>query len=184
MTHPRPPRTTRSSEPTQLPVDVRDVVVPIDVAVAEIRAGRMIVLVDDEDRENEGDLCMAAEKVTPEAINFMARFGRGLICLPLGEEQIDRLRLGMMVPDAENSSGFGTAFTVSIEAREGVTTGISAHDRAHTILTAIRADVRPNDLARPGVFPCARAPAACCAAPARPRARWTWRAWPASSPPA
>jgi 3,4-dihydroxy 2-butanone 4-phosphate synthase/GTP cyclohydrolase II len=154
MTHPRQPRTARSSGPTQLPVGASDVVVPIDVAVAEIRAGRMIVLVDDEDRENEGDLCMAAEKVTPEAINFMARFGRGLICLPLGEEQIDRLRLGMMVPDAENSSGFGTAFTVSIEAREGVTTGISAHDRAHTIGTAIREDVRPQDIVRPGhVFP-------------------------------
>jgi hypothetical protein len=112
MTHPRQPRTARSSGPTQLPVGARDVVVPIDVAVAEIRAGRMIVLVDDEDRENEGDLCMAAEKVTPEAINFMARFGRGLICLPLGEEQIDRLRLGMMVPDAENSSGFRTSAAI------------------------------------------------------------------------
>ena len=154
MTHPRQRRTARSGGPAQLAVDASDVVVPIDVAVAEIRAGRMIVLVDDEDRENEGDLCMAAELVTPEAINFMARFGRGLICLPLGEEQIDRLRLGMMVPDAENSSGFGTAFTVSIEAREGVTTGISAHDRAHTILTAIREDVRPQDIVRPGhVFP-------------------------------
>jgi 3,4-dihydroxy 2-butanone 4-phosphate synthase/GTP cyclohydrolase II len=140
--------------PTRLPVDASDVVVPIDVALAEIRAGRMVILVDDEDRENEGDLCMAAEKATPEAINFMARFGRGLICLPLSEEQIDRLRLGMMVPDAENSSGFGTAFTVSIEAREGVTTGISAHDRAHTIQTAIRDDVRPQDIVRPGhVFP-------------------------------
>jgi 3,4-dihydroxy 2-butanone 4-phosphate synthase / GTP cyclohydrolase II len=150
----RQPRAARSSAPTQLPIDASDVVVPIDVALAEIRAGRMIVLVDDEDRENEGDLCMAAEKATPEAINFMARFGRGLICLPLTEEQIDRLRLGMMVPDAENSSGFGTAFTVSIEAREGVTTGISAHDRAHTIQTAIREDVRPQDVVRPGhVFP-------------------------------
>jgi len=137
-----------------MPGDAGDVVVSIDAAVEEIRAGRMIVLVDDEDRENEGDLCMAAEKVTPDAINFMARFGRGLICLPLTEEQIDRLRLGMMVPDAENSSGFGTAFTVSIEAREGVTTGISAHDRAHTIQTAIRPDVRPQDIVRPGhVFP-------------------------------
>jgi 3,4-dihydroxy 2-butanone 4-phosphate synthase/GTP cyclohydrolase II len=154
MTHPRQPRPLRSSGPTSLPVGASDVVVPIDVAVAEIRAGRMIVLVDDEDRENEGDLCMAAEMVTPEAVNFMARFGRGLVCLPLTEEQIDRLRLGMMVPDAENSSGFGTAFTVSIEAREGVTTGISAHDRAHTIATAIREDVRPQDVVRPGhVFP-------------------------------
>jgi 3,4-dihydroxy 2-butanone 4-phosphate synthase/GTP cyclohydrolase II len=154
MSDARQPRALRSPAPTPLPVDASDVVVPIDVALEEIRAGRMVVLVDDEDRENEGDLCMAAEKASPEAINFMARFGRGLICLPLTEEQIDRLRLGMMVPDAENSSGFGTAFTVSIEAREGVTTGISAHDRAHTIQTAIREDVRPQDLERPGhVFP-------------------------------
>ena len=154
MNDARQPRAARRSGPTQLPFDASDVVVPIDVALAEIRAGRMIVLVDDEDRENEGDLCIAAEKATPEAINFMARFGRGLICLPLTEEQIDRLRLGMMVPDAENSSGFGTAFTVSIEAREGVTTGISAHDRAHTIQTAIREDARPQDIVRPGhVFP-------------------------------
>ncbi len=154
MKDPRQLRTARAGAPIQRAVGAADVVVPIPAALAEIRAGRMIVLVDDEDRENEGDLCMAAERVTPEAINFMARFGRGLICLPLGEEQIDRLRLGMMVPDAENSSGFGTAFTVSIEAREGVTTGISAHDRAHTILTAIREDARPQDIVRPGhVFP-------------------------------
>ena len=153
MNDPRPP-SLRSVAPTPLPIDARDVIVPIEVALEEIRAGRMVVLVDDEDRENEGDLCMAAEKVTPEAINFMARFGRGLICLPLAEEQLEKLRLGMMVPDAENSSGFGTAFTVSIEAREGVTTGISAHDRAHTILTAIRDDARPQDIVRPGhVFP-------------------------------
>jgi 3,4-dihydroxy 2-butanone 4-phosphate synthase / GTP cyclohydrolase II len=154
MSEARQPRAARSAAPTQLPIDASDVVVRIEVALAEIRAGRMVVLVDDEDRENEGDLCMAAEKATPEAINFMARFGRGLVCLPLTEEQIERLRLGMMVPDAENSSGFGTAFTVSIEAREGVTTGISAHDRAHTIQTAIREDVRPQDIVRPGhVFP-------------------------------
>jgi 3,4-dihydroxy 2-butanone 4-phosphate synthase/GTP cyclohydrolase II len=154
MSEARQPRAARSAAPTHLHLDASDVVVPIEVALAEIRAGRMVILVDDEDRENEGDLCMAAEKATPEAINFMARFGRGLICLPLTEEQIDRLRLGMMVPDAENSSGFGTAFTVSIEAREGVTTGISAHDRAHTIQTAIREDVRPQDIVRPGhVFP-------------------------------
>jgi 3,4-dihydroxy 2-butanone 4-phosphate synthase / GTP cyclohydrolase II len=154
MSEARQPRAARSAAPTQLHLDASDVVVPIEAALADIRAGRMVVLVDDEDRENEGDLCMAAEKATPEAINFMARFGRGLVCLPLTEEQIDRLRLGMMVPDAENSSGFGTAFTVSIEAREGVTTGISAHDRAHTIQTAIREDVRPQDIVRPGhVFP-------------------------------
>jgi 3,4-dihydroxy 2-butanone 4-phosphate synthase / GTP cyclohydrolase II len=131
-----------------------DVVVSIPAAIAEIKAGRMIVLVDDEDRENEGDLTMAADAVTPEAINFMAMHGRGLICLPMLGEQLEKLRLGMMVPENENSSGFGTAFTISIEAREGVTTGISAHDRAHTILTAIRGDARPQDIVRPGhVFP-------------------------------
>ncbi|HEU4429363.1 MAG TPA: bifunctional 3,4-dihydroxy-2-butanone-4-phosphate synthase/GTP cyclohydrolase II [Myxococcota bacterium] len=131
-----------------------DVVVSIPAAIAEIKAGRMIILVDDEDRENEGDLCMAADAVTPEAINFMAMHGRGLICLPMMGDQLEKLRLGMMVPENENSSGFGTAFTISIEAREGVTTGISAHDRAHTILTAIRPDARPQDIVRPGhVFP-------------------------------
>ena len=107
-----------------------DVLVPIDVAIDEIREGRMVILVDDEDRENEGDLCMAAEKVTPEAINFMVRFGRGLVCLSLTEERLHQLRLHMMVQDQENTSPYGTAFTVSIEAREGVTTGISAADRA------------------------------------------------------
>src|SRR5580693_2703934 len=109
----------------------------IDVpgAIAEIQAGRMVVVVDDEDRENEGDLTLAAEHVTPEAINFMARYGRGLICLSLTEERADHLRLSPMT--IENSSRFGTAFTESIEAREGVTTGISAADRAQTIRTAI-----------------------------------------------
>jgi 3,4-dihydroxy 2-butanone 4-phosphate synthase/GTP cyclohydrolase II len=140
--------------PTPLPYDARDVIAPVPEAIAEIRAGRMVVLVDDEDRENEGDLCMAAEKVTPEAINFMAKYGRGLVCMPLEQAQLERLRLEMMVPDAENSAPLGTAFTISIEAREGVTTGISAADRAHTILTAIREDARPTDIVRPGhVFP-------------------------------
>jgi 3,4-dihydroxy 2-butanone 4-phosphate synthase/GTP cyclohydrolase II len=121
-------------------------------AVAEIRAGRMVVVVDDEDRENEGDLTLAAEFVTPEAINFMARFGRGLICLTLTEERADYLRLAPMT--AENTSRFGTAFTETIEAREGVTTGISAADRAHTICVAIDPRSTANDLARPGhVFP-------------------------------
>jgi 3,4-dihydroxy 2-butanone 4-phosphate synthase/GTP cyclohydrolase II len=143
-----------AAAPTPLPYDASDVLVPVETAVDEIRAGRMVILVDDEDRENEGDLCMAAEKVTPEAVNFMATWGRGLICLPMTEDQIERLRLHLMVPDAENSSGFGTAFTVSIEAREGVTTGISAHDRAHTILTAISDGARPQDIVRPGhIFP-------------------------------
>ncbi|MFO7155144.1 MAG: 3,4-dihydroxy-2-butanone-4-phosphate synthase [Pseudomonadota bacterium] len=124
----------------------------VERAIAEIRAGRMVILVDDEDRENEGDLCMAAELVTPEAIAFMAREARGLICLALEEEKIRQLNLPMMV--ADNQSPFETAFTVSIEAAHGVTTGISAHDRAHTIRTAVRKDARPEDLVRPGhVFP-------------------------------
>jgi 3,4-dihydroxy 2-butanone 4-phosphate synthase/GTP cyclohydrolase II len=134
--------------------DVSDVLVPVDVAIQEIRNGRMVILVDDEDRENEGDLCMAAEKVTPEAVNFMARFGRGLICLPLTEGKLKQLRLHMMVQDQENNSPYGTAFTVSIEAREGVTTGISAADRARTILAAINDEAKPADLVRPGhIFP-------------------------------
>jgi 3,4-dihydroxy 2-butanone 4-phosphate synthase / GTP cyclohydrolase II len=124
----------------------------VEEAVAEIRAGRMVVVVDDEDRENEGDLTLAAEFVTPEAINFMARFGRGLICLTLTEERADYLRLGPMTQ--ENTSRFGTAFTETIEAREGVTTGISAADRAHTIRVAIDPRSTAADLARPGhVFP-------------------------------
>jgi 3,4-dihydroxy 2-butanone 4-phosphate synthase/GTP cyclohydrolase II len=121
-------------------------------ALEEFKAGRMIVVVDDEDRENEGDLTLAAEFVTPEAINFMAKHGRGLICLTLTEERADYLRLGPMTQ--QNSSRFGTAFTETIEAREGVTTGISAHDRAHTIKVAINPASTANDLARPGhVFP-------------------------------
>jgi 3,4-dihydroxy 2-butanone 4-phosphate synthase / GTP cyclohydrolase II len=126
----------------------------IDVpeALEEFRAGRMIVVVDDEDRENEGDLTLAAEFVTPEAINFMARYGRGLVCLTLTEERADYLRLGPMTQ--QNSSRFGTAFTETIEAREGVTTGISAADRAHTIKVAIDTRSTAHDLARPGhVFP-------------------------------
>jgi len=126
----------------------------ISDAIADIAAGKMVILVDDEDRENEGDLCMAADKCTPEAINFMARHGRGLICLPLEEEQLDQLHLGMMVPDFENSTPYGTAFTVSIEAREGVTTGISAADRSRTVQAAVAADAKPADILRPGhIFP-------------------------------
>jgi 3,4-dihydroxy 2-butanone 4-phosphate synthase/GTP cyclohydrolase II len=134
--------------------DLHQAVASVEAAITDIRAGRMVILVDDEDRENEGDLCLAAEKATPEAINFMALYGRGLICLSLTEERLEQLRLSMMVPDYENNSGFGTAFTVSIEARHGVTTGISAADRATTVLTAIAEDAKPSDLARPGhVFP-------------------------------
>jgi 3,4-dihydroxy 2-butanone 4-phosphate synthase/GTP cyclohydrolase II len=121
-------------------------------AIEEIRAGRMVIIADDEDRENEGDLTLAAEKVTPEAINFMAKFGRGLICLAMTEERLDHLRIGPMT--AENTAQFGTAFCEAIDARDGVTTGISAYDRARTIQVAIDPKSRPGDLARPGhVFP-------------------------------
>jgi len=134
--------------------DIRKAIGSVEAAIADIGAGKMIILVDDADRENEGDLCIAAEKVTPEAINFMAKFGRGLICLSLTEERLKQLNLSMMVPDHENPSGFGTAFTISIEARHGVTTGISAADRATTVHAAIADDAKPSDLARPGhVFP-------------------------------
>ena len=121
-------------------------------AVSEIRAGKMVVVVDDEARENEGDLTLGAEKVTPEAINFMAKYGRGLICLAMTEERLDHLRLGPM--SSENTSNYGTAFCEAIDAREGVTTGISAYDRSRTIQVAIDPATRPADLARPGhVFP-------------------------------
>jgi 3,4-dihydroxy 2-butanone 4-phosphate synthase / GTP cyclohydrolase II len=124
----------------------------IEEAARDIRDGRMVIIVDDEDRENEGDLVCAAEKVTPEIINFMATHARGLICMPLTEERCDELHLTMQV--ADNTSYLGTAFTVSIEARKGVTTGISASDRATTILTAVDPKTRPQDLARPGhIFP-------------------------------
>jgi 3,4-dihydroxy 2-butanone 4-phosphate synthase / GTP cyclohydrolase II len=127
-------------------------VATIEEAIEEIKAGRMVILVDDEDRENEGDLTMAAQCVTPEAINFMAKYGRGLICLTMTAERCDRLDLPPMVQS--NTSSFGTAFTVSIEAKKGVTTGISAADRAHTILTAVAPNAAAIDLARPGhIFP-------------------------------
>jgi len=124
----------------------------IKEAIVDIKSGKMVILVDDEDRENEGDLCMAAEFITPQAINFMAKHGRGLICLSLSEELADKLNLIPMVRD--NRSRFGTAFTVSIEAKRGVTTGISAADRATTIKTAVANDVSPDDIVSPGhVFP-------------------------------
>jgi 3,4-dihydroxy 2-butanone 4-phosphate synthase/GTP cyclohydrolase II len=130
------------------------VIAKVHAALAEIRAGKMIILVDDEDRENEGDLCLAAELVTPEAISFMAIHGRGLICLALDEEQVERLRLPMMHVPGRSGPPLGTAFTVSIEAAAGVTTGISAADRAHTIKTAIDPQARPEDVVTPGhVFP-------------------------------
>lgn len=124
----------------------------VETALKEIRSGRMIVVVDDEDRENEGDLTIAAEFATPEAINFMAKYGRGLICLALTEERLDYLRLGAMTPN--NTSQYGTAFTESIDARDGITTGISAYDRARTIRVAIDISSRPSDLVKPGhTFP-------------------------------
>src|SRR5579872_6647951 len=126
--------------------------VTVPEAVEEIRAGRILVVVDDEDRENEGDLTIAAEKVTPEIINFMATHGRGLICLALTAERCDALRLPLM--SLQNTSNFGTAFCESIDARQGVSTGISAADRTRTILAAVDPASRPGDLARPGhVFP-------------------------------
>jgi 3,4-dihydroxy 2-butanone 4-phosphate synthase/GTP cyclohydrolase II len=127
-------------------------IVPVEEIVAELKAGRMVILVDEEDRENEGDLVLAADHVTPEAINFMARFGRGLICLTLTRERCERLRLPPMV--ARNGTKMGTAFTVSIEAAEGVTTGISAADRARTVQAAVAREARPEDLVQPGhIFP-------------------------------
>jgi 3,4-dihydroxy 2-butanone 4-phosphate synthase/GTP cyclohydrolase II len=124
----------------------------IEEAIDEIRRGRMVILMDDKDRENEGDLCMAAEKVTPKAINFMATHGRGLICLPLTEERVRHLGIAMMV--TENTSPFGTAFTVSVDAAAGISTGISAADRAKTILDALADGAKPQDLATPGhIFP-------------------------------
>ena len=127
---------------------------PIPEAIEDIRAGRMVVVVDDEDRENEGDLTIAAEKITPEIVNFMARYGRGLVCLPMTGERLDELRIPLMVQDEENSARFGTAFCVPIEAKQGTTTGISAADRARTVLAAIDPRTSPSDLARPGhMFP-------------------------------
>ena len=126
----------------------------IEEALEDIAAGGMVVVVDDEDRENEGDLTIAAEKVTPDVVNFMARHGRGLICLPMTGDRLDELRIPLMVQDEENSARFGTAFCVPIEAKQGTTTGISAGDRARTVLAAIDPATHPSDLARPGhMFP-------------------------------
>ena len=134
-----------------------DAIAKVKEAIRRIRAGEMVILVDDEDRENEGDLCMAAEMVTPEAINFMARWGRGLICLTLTPERVDQLGIPMMVQD--NQSPFQTAFTVSIEARCGVSTGISAADRSTTVLAAVAPEAGPDDIVSPGhIFPLRSAP--------------------------
>jgi 3,4-dihydroxy 2-butanone 4-phosphate synthase/GTP cyclohydrolase II len=136
----------------RLPPKRRSSIASVEDCIADIRAGRMVILMDDENRENEGDLCMAAEKVTPEAINFMAKHARGLICLSLTEERIAQLGLPMMV--AENRAPLGTAFTVSIDARHGIGSGVSAADRAETVRVAIGEDARPGDLLTPGhIFP-------------------------------
>ncbi|MCX7692817.1 MAG: bifunctional 3,4-dihydroxy-2-butanone-4-phosphate synthase/GTP cyclohydrolase II [Tepidimonas taiwanensis] len=141
-----------STAPLAAAADAVAPISPVETIVAELRAGRMVILVDEEDRENEGDLVLAADHVTPEAINFMAKYGRGLICLTLTRERCEQLRLPPMVP--RNGTKMGTAFTVSIEAAEGVTTGISAADRAHTIRVAVAPDAKPDDLVQPGhVFP-------------------------------
>jgi 3,4-dihydroxy 2-butanone 4-phosphate synthase/GTP cyclohydrolase II len=127
---------------------------PIEEAVAAIRRGELVIVVDDEDRENEGDLTIAAEKVTPDAVNFMMTYGRGLICMPMTGERLDTLQIPLQVPAQLNSTQFSTAFCVGVEAKKGTTTGISAADRARTVLTAINSKTRPEDLARPGhVFP-------------------------------
>ena len=150
----------------------------IEEAIEDIRDGKMVVVVDAEDRENEGDLTMAAQFATPDAINFMATHGRGLICLTLTGDRCEELGLDLMA--AKNESPFETAFTVSIEAREGVSTGISAHDRARTIQVAIDpalAPARPGP-ARPRVPAQGQGRRACSSAPARPRRPWTWPAWP------
>ena len=151
--------------------------ITIEQAIEDIRDGKMVILVDDEDRENEGDLTMAAEKITPEAINFMAKYGRGLICLSMTGEKCDRLDLPLMVDN--NTSQFQTGFTVSIEARKGVTTGISAADRATTILTAVADDAKPADLVQPGhIFPCGPEKAASWSGSARPKDPWILPGWP------
>src|SRR6478735_8856792 len=143
-----------SNEPVRVPELHTDLIERVTRGIEQIRAGKMLILVDDEDRENEGDLVLAADHVTPEAIAFMANFGRGLICLTLEEQQIAKLDLPMMAAPGRSGPRLGTAFTVSIEASTGVTTGISAADRAHTIRVAINPDAKPNDVVVPGhVFP-------------------------------
>jgi 3,4-dihydroxy-2-butanone 4-phosphate synthase len=139
----------------------------IPEALQEIRAGKFVIIVDDEDRENEGDLAIAAEKVTPEAINFMAKYGRGLICMPVLGERLDELRIPMMVRD--NTAKYETAFTVSIEAKHDTTTGISAHDR-------------PTSSPRGTRFLCGPKRGACWSGRVRPRPSWTWRGSPGSTP--
>lgn len=133
-------------------MQTKPAIATVEQAIESVKAGKLIIIVDDEDRENEGDLMVAAEKITPDIINFMAKHGRGLICLPLTKERLEKLNLPLMVHN--NTAPFQTAFTVSIDAKEGIKTGISAHDRAKTILTAINPKASPSDLVRPGhIFP-------------------------------
>jgi 3,4-dihydroxy 2-butanone 4-phosphate synthase/GTP cyclohydrolase II len=145
----------------------------IEEGIEEIRQGRILLVVDDEDRENEGDLVMAADKITPEGVNFMATHGRGLICMPMTGERLDELKLGMMV--TENTAPMGTAFTVTVDARRGVTTGTSAYDRAVTIRT-LTTSPSPATSSR-----CGPRRAASCAGPATPRRPSIWPGWPATS---
>jgi 3,4-dihydroxy 2-butanone 4-phosphate synthase / GTP cyclohydrolase II len=148
-----PGMTKTDDEPTRLDITPEHLK-NVQAALDDIRAGKMVILVDDEDRENEGDLCLAADRVTPEAINFMALHGRGLICVTMTERQVEQLELPLMTAPGRGGPPLGTAFTVSIEARRGVTTGISAKDRAHTIFVATRPEAKPSDLVVPGhVFP-------------------------------
>jgi 3,4-dihydroxy 2-butanone 4-phosphate synthase / GTP cyclohydrolase II len=145
--------TKTADEPTRLDITPEHLK-NVQAALDDIRAGKMVILVDDEDRENEGDLCFAADRVTPEAINFMALHGRGLICVTMTDRQVEQLELPLMSAPGRGGPPLGTAFTVSIEARRGVTTGISAKDRAHTIFVATRPEAQPTDLVVPGhVFP-------------------------------
>ena len=152
---------------------------PIEEIVAELKAGRMVILVDEEDRENEGDLVMAAEHVTPEAINFMVKHARGLVCLTLTDARCRQLGLKQMVSD--NQTPHGTAFTISIEAAEGVTTGISAADRAITIQAAVAKHAEPGDIIQPGhIFPLRAQGAVCWCGPGtrkRDAIWWVWRVW-------
>ncbi len=156
----------------------------VEEVLEDFRNGKVVIVVDDEDRENEGDFIVAAEKITPEIVNFMLKEGRGVLCAPLSEERCAELELNMMEPN--NTSLLGTPFTVTVDLLgEGCTTGVSIHDRAATIRALADPATRPADLGRPGhINPCAPARRACCAARATPRRPSTWRAWPDFSPPA
>ena len=169
--------------PGQTETDWKAAISPIEEIIEDARNGRMFILVDHEDRENEGDLVIPAQWATPDAINFMATYGRGLICLSMTAERIEQLGLELM--STNNSSRHETAFTTSIEAREGVTTGISAADRARTIAVAIDASKGAQDIATPGhIFPLAPRRAACWSAPVTPRPRSMSPGWPVSTAPA